>query len=129
MKQKTAFKVLFFIYLAGVLFLCFGRFDNAPSVPSVLGIQVDKILHFLLFFPFPILAFLAFDKHTETVATSLIFTGISLAGGILLALATEFGQALTSWRSGDIWDFLADVTGLIVGSILVLYIDIRKQRR
>ena len=53
-KQKIAFRILFFLYIAAVLYLCFGRFDNAPSIElNLWGIPTDKIVHFLMFFPFP----------------------------------------------------------------------------
>ena len=127
---KILFRVLFFVYLAMVLLLCFGKFNSAPSVPlKLLGIPTDKLVHFCMFFPFPILAFLAFDRFTETVSRTLIFTGITLVAGILLALFTEWGQAsLTSYRSGDLWDLLADILALILSSLLVIFLDIRKQK-
>lgn len=129
--QKIAFRILFFLYLAGVLVLCFGRFENTPSVDiSFFGIPTDKIAHFLMFFPFPILAFLAFDKYTETVKSTLLFTGATLAVGLLVAVATEWGQAnFTDYRSGDPLDLLADTLSLLMSSVLVAVVDIRKQRR
>ena len=101
--NKIAFQIIFWLYVAGVLFLCFGHFDNTPSIPtSFLGIPTDKIAHFTMFFPFPILAFFAFDRFTETVKSTLLFVGITFIVGLLLAFATEWGQAhLTEYRSGD----------------------------
>ena len=131
MKQKLVFQILFFLYLAAVLVLCFGHFNNTPSVPmTLLGIPTDKIVHFGMFLPFPILAFLAFDKYTETVKSTLLFVGVTFLIGLLLALGTEWGQAhLTDYRTGDPMDLLADVTALILSSLLVIYWDIRKQKR
>ena len=130
-RQKTIFQLSFAVYLAAVLFLCFGHFDNTPSVPlSFLGIPTDKIVHFCMFFPFPILAFLAFDKYTETPWSSVLFTGITWVVGLLLAAGTEWGQAeLTDYRSGDLWDLVADVIAITLSSLLVLYWDIHKQKR
>ena len=129
--QKILFQVLFLLYLAGVLFLCFGRFDNAPSVEwSFLGIPSDKLVHFCMFFPFPILAFLAFDQYTDTVPKTLAFVGITLVVGVLLAIGTEWGQAhLTDYRSGDPKDLAADATALVLSSLLVTWWDIRKQKK
>jgi VanZ family protein len=114
-----------------VLYLCFGRFDNAPSVEwSLFGIPTDKLVHFCMFFPFPILAFLAFDRYTETARQTLTFVGITLAVGLLLAVGTEWGQAhFTDYRSADPWDFVADTSALVVSSILVSIWDIRKQKK
>ena len=129
--NKIAFQILFWLYVAGVLFLCFGRFDNTPDVPtSFLGIPTDKIAHFVMFFPFPILAFLAFDQFTETVKSTLLFTGVTFIVGVLLAFGTEWGQAhLTEYRSGDPLDLRADVLALFLSSVLVAVVDIAKQRK
>ena len=128
---KIAFQILFWLYVAGVLFLCFGHFDNTPDVPmSFLGIPTDKLVHFAMFFPFPILAFLAFDQFTETVKSTLLFTGVTFIVGLLLAFGTEWGQAhLTEYRSGEPLDLAADVLALFLSSILVAIIDISKQRK
>lgn len=129
--QKIAFRVLFFLYLAAVLVLCFAHFDSTPSVPlELLGIPTDKIVHFCMFLPFPFLAFLAFDKYTESVRSTLVFAGITFAAGFLLAVGTEWGQAhLTEYRSGDSRDLLADVLALALGTLCIIFWDIRKQKK
>jgi hypothetical protein len=129
--QKIAFQVIFFLYVAGVLFLCFGHFEQTPSIEwSLFGIPNDKVVHFCMFFPFPILAFLAFDRYTESVRSTLLFSGITLLVGILLAAGTEWGQAhLTDYRSGDPMDLLADGLALVLSTLLVIFLDIRKQKK
>jgi hypothetical protein len=129
--QKIAFQVIFFLYVAGVLFLCFGHFEQTPSIEwSLFGIPSDKVVHFCMFFPFPILAFLAFDRYTESVRSTLLFSGITLLVGLLLAGGTEWGQAhLTDYRSGDPMDLLADGLALVLSTLLVIYLDIRKQKK
>ena len=130
-KQKIAFRILFFLYIAGVLYLCFGRFDNAPSIElNLWGIPTDKVVHFGMFFPFPILAFLAFDQYTETVPQTLLFVGVTFLIGLIVAVGTEWGQAsLTDYRSGDPLNFLADTLGLFLSSVLTTVWDIRKQKK
>lgn len=130
-KKKLILRVLFFIYLAAVLYLCFGKFENTPNVPwSILGIPSDKLVHFCMFFPFPILAFLAFDKYTETPKTTFLFSGITWVLGLLLALGTEWGQAhLTTWRSGDPLDLTADALSITLSTVLVIIWDLSKQKK
>lgn len=130
-RQNITFRILFFLYLAGVLYLCFGHFENTPSIElHFLGIPTDKLVHFGMFFPFPILAFLAFDQFTETVPQTLLFVGVTFAIGLLVAVGTEWGQAtLTDYRSGDPWDFLADTVGLTLSSVIAAWWDIRKQKK
>ena len=129
--QKILFRILFLLYVAGVLFLCFGHFENAPSVEwNLLGIPSDKLVHFCMFFPFPILAFLAFDRFTESVRSTLLFSGVTFLVGCLLALGTEWGQAhLTDYRSGDRLDLLFDVIALSLSTPIVIIWDIRKQHK
>ncbi len=131
LRHRIAFQVLFFIYVAMVLYLCFGHFENIHSVPrTILGFPSDKVVHFCMFFPFPILAFLAFDQLTETVPQTLCFAGITLVVGLLLALGTEWGQArLTHYRMGDRQDFLADSLALLLSTAIVIFWDIRKQKK
>lgn len=129
--QKILFQVIFYLYVAAVLFLCFAHFEQTPSIEwSLFGIPSDKVVHFCMFFPFPILAFLAFDRYTETVSSTLLFSGVTLLVGILLAGGTEWGQAhLTDYRSGDPLDLLADGLALVLSTLLVIFLDIRKQKK
>ena len=131
MSKKLITRILFFLYLAAVLFLCFGRFENTPDVPwSFLGIPSDKLVHFCMFFPFPILAFLAFDKYTGTPRATFLYSGLTWVLGMLLALGTEWGQAhLTTWRSGDPLDLAADALALTLGTVLVILWDLSKQKK
>ncbi len=128
---KRIFQLGFIVYLLAVLYLCFGKFENTPDLPwSFLGIPSDKLVHFCMFFPFPILAFLAFDRFTDTPKSTFLFSGITWVLGLLLAVATEWGQAhLTDYRSGDPWDLLADVLAITLSTILVIFWDLSKQKR
>jgi VanZ family protein len=128
---KKVFQCGFVIYLLAVLFLCFGKFENTPDVPwSLLGIPSDKLVHFCMFFPFPILAFLAFDRFTETPKSTFLFSGITWVLGMGLAFATEWGQAhLTDYRSGDPWDLLADGLAITLSTIVVIIWDLSKQKK
>ena len=130
-RLKILFQIAFGVYVVAVLMLCFGHFDNTPSLPTTfLGIPTDKVAHFCMFLPFPILAFLAFDKYTETPNSTLLFSSLTFVLGALLALGTEWGQAhLTNYRSGEPWDLAADLLALLLGTLVIIYWDIRKQRK
>ncbi len=129
--RRLIARILFFLYLAAVLVLCFGQFKDAPSIPwTLLGIPSDKLVHFCMFFPFPILAFLAFDKYTETPRSTFLFSGITFLVGVALAFGTEWGQAhLTTYRSGDPLDWLADISALFISTLIVIIWDLLKQRK
>ena len=130
-RQRLLARILFVLYLAAVAYLCFGRFDDMPDVEKyIFGIPTDKAVHFLMFFPFPILAFLAFDRYTEKFWSTVLWTLGTFAAGALLAAGTEYGQArLTTWRSGDPLDLRADLIALGISSLLVFCIDLWKQHR
>ena len=129
--RKLILRILFFVYIAVVLFLCFGQFNSTPDVPrSFLGLPIDKAVHFFMFFPFPILAFLAFDKYTETPKSTFLFSGSTWVLGLLLAFGTEWGQAhLTTYRSGDPLDLLADALSITLSTVLVIIWDLSKQKK
>ena len=129
--RRLIARILFFLYIVAVLVLCFGQFKDAPSVPwTLLGIPSDKLVHFCMFFPFPILAFLAFDKYTETPRSTFLFSGITFLVGVALAFGTEWGQAhLTTYRSGDPLDWLADISALFISTLIVIIWDLLKQRK
>ena len=56
-KQLTYARIAFAAYIVAVLVLCFAKFPSTDDVPTELwGIPMDKIVHFLMFFPLPLLA-------------------------------------------------------------------------
>ena len=123
-------QIVFWLYIAAVLYLCFGKFDDLSSVPrSIWGIPTDKVVHFCMFFPFPILAFFAFDPFTDTVRQSLLSCGLTFVIGVLVAAGTEFGQSFLPYRSGDHRDLVADCTALLISTVIVFVIDTIKQRK
>ena len=127
-KLKIVFRVAFYLYLVAIAVLCFGKFSNMPAVTeTILGIPTDKVVHFAMFLPFPILAFLAYDKFTGTVRSVLLFALVTFLAGCLIAAGTEIGQAcLTEYRSGDPGDFVADLLALLTGSVIATWIDLRQ---
>ena len=131
MKRKFSilFKVLFVLYVITVLALCFMPMDDVSRFPRfILGFPIDKVVHFLMFFPFPLLAFLAFDPYTDTVPSTLAFAGVTLVVGLLLAVGTEWGQdILTDYRNGDPMDLVADCIALFGSTVIVIIWDILKQ--
>lgn len=128
--RRGIWTILFFIYIAAVLWCCFGNFNDVPKPPiSLFGIPMDKLVHFILFFPFPLLGWLAFDRFTIKPWQTVLFVTVTFFAGCLLAAATEAGQSLTSYRTGDIKDFAADAVSLAISSVIVLFIDLYKQKK
>lgn len=114
-KHQSIAVGIFCIYLASVLFLCFGRFQGNDDIPKlILGIPTDKIVHFLLFLPFPVLMTAAFtgSKPWKTLCFAIM-------AAIASALAIELLQGIvTDYRSTEILDLAANLCGIIAGSLI-----------
>ena len=129
-RQLQWARILFGLYLVAVAVLCFGKFDSTQDVPKDLwGIPTDKIVHFLMFFPFPILACLASGGYRGERWQATFRTVIAFLAGCAFAAATEWVQTWLSYRSGDPVDFGADALALLLSSAIVLIIVLAKHRK
>ena len=129
-RQLTWARILFGLYLVAVAVLCFGKFDSAQDVPKALwGIPMDKIVHFLMFFPFPILGCLALGGHPGKPGKAVLRTGFAFLAGCAFAAGTEWVQAHLPYRSGDPADFGADALALLLSSTLVLILVLAKHSK
>ena len=129
-RQLLRARILFGLYLAAVAVLCFGKFDSSQDVPMDLwGIPTDKIVHFLMFFPFPPLACLASGGYRGERWQATFRTVIAFLAGCAFAAATEWVQTWLSYRSGDPVDFGADALAILLSSIIVLFIVLAKHRK
>lgn len=118
-------RILFFLYLAVVAFLCFMHTDKMPEMQkTLLGIPMDKIAHFLMFLPFPILTYLAYDHVTNKFWHAFFFALGTFVIGSLIAYGTEFIQGRLPYRTMDIADFKADAIAILLSSIFVFIIDV-----
>ncbi len=117
-KAGFIFPTLFVLYVAAVLFCCFGHFESLPDAGrSFLGIPADKAAHFLMFLPWAALFCLAFPgKEKNGLAGTL---AVIFLLGFVFAASTEAGQYFTTYREGDLKDLLADTLGLLAGSLAV----------
>ena len=129
-RQLLWARILFGLYLVAVAVLCFAHFPESEDVPAELwGIPMDKIVHFLMFFPFPLLAFLAFDRYPGKRGWSILWASVALLAGCAYAGFTELVQSRLPYRSGDPADFRADATALVLSSVLVVLILLVKKRK
>lgn len=122
------FKFLLLVYCAAVAYLCFGRFDDLPQVTRyIFGIPTDKLVHFCMFLPFPVLVFLAIDRFTTKPWHSLLMMCGTFILGCISAAGTEIGQSFLAYRTCDPKDFMSDMIALAISSLTVFIIDILKQ--
>lgn len=118
---KIISRLLLLAYIGLLLYLCFGHFNKVPEIARkfhFFGIEQDKLVHFVMFFPFPILCYYAFGKTFKTFGGALAFTLIIFLLGCCLGAATEIGQGMTTYRSADPKDFFADGLSLAISSVI-----------
>ena len=122
-------RILFLLYLAGIAFLCFMHVDKLPDVQKfIFGIPTDKVVHFGMFLPFPILAYLAYDHLTNKLWSAILFALITLVVGLSIAYATEYVQGMLPYRSMEMADFKADALAISISCVLVFIIDVTHLR-
>lgn len=116
------------VYFAAVLLLCLIRPESLPEAGLDLwGIPLDKIAHFLMFFPYPVIAYIAFKPESKRKWIHLLILFAVFTAGLFLAIGTEKLQGLSEYRSYEITDFYADVFGMECSAFLTfLYIIFKK---
>lgn len=107
-------------WAAVISYLCLIRISELPEIKIL---YVDKILHAFFYFIFSILWFYALRfnsrKQNRTQLLIKVFL-LSLLFGIAIELFQTF---LTTYRSGDIIDVLANTSGTLLAFLLITTID------
>jgi len=126
MTTKTIIsRLLLLMYLGAIAFICFMSAENIPSVQKeILGLPTDKVVHFCMFLPFPLLAYMAWDHRTDKVWGPFVSAGVIVVLGALIASLTEYVQKFLPTRSMDLHDFKADMLAILISTALVFIIDI-----
>ena len=118
-------RVLFVLYLGAVAALCFLSSENLPDIQrTIWGIPTDKLAHFAMFLPFPILFYLAWDHRSAKALGAITFALLNMAAGALVAAITEWVQKYLPTRSMDLHDFGSDLLALGIATALVFIIDV-----
>lgn len=129
-RQLKYARIAFVVYLVALAVLCFGKFPQSQDAPMELfGIPFDKIVHFLMFLPFPLLAYLAYDRYKGRSWSSVLWASAAFLVGCAVAAFTELVQSRLPWRSGDPADFRADALAVGVGSLIVLFFVFVKPKK
>ena len=121
-KIKHIYIILFCFYLIAVALLCFLRPSSLPEmdIRTFLGLPIDKVLHFVMFLPYPVLAGMSFMNRENALLRNIITLMILVILGIGMAYGTEIIQAQTGYRAYEIADFHADISGIAAGSAIAL---------
>lgn len=113
--------ILLIIYIASVLFLSLYSFENTQvDLPKYfLGIPIDKIIHFIMYLPLPVLIWsvlVDFYPSLYNKSTALI---ISLFASIFISTSTEILQNTTEFRQFEYLDLIANYLGVIIGLLSI----------
>ena len=129
-KRNVIWFILLLVYLGVLAWCCFGNFDDIPQPrKEFFGIAFDKIVHFIMFLPFPFLCFLAFNCIEAKPWKAMLGIVAIFLAGCLIAAGTEIGQSYTAHRVGDPKDFMADFLSLAVSSLAMTVFYLVKRLR
>lgn len=113
---------LFCLYIVAVGVICFMKGEQIPDMTDYLfGIPIDKVVHFLMFLPFTILAFLSIVNEDKSIGRYIFLLMLCFISGAIIAYGTERIQGMLGYRSFDINDLYADIAGLTSGALLTLF--------
>lgn len=122
-------RILLVLYIIAVCLLCFASSSSLPTVQTrIFGIPSDKLIHFLMFAPYPILSYLSFDHPSHKPWKSVGFVVLCFITGSAIAIMTEVVQYYIPSRTMDMADFYADALALGIFSALVLAIDLTRKK-
>lgn len=115
------------LWIIGILVAMSIPVPNVGTVDPSLGL--DKFIHAFLFAGLGVLSVRALrSRYGDTPGRTLgRRVAVTMVGGVIFAAATEVYQhVLLPGRSGDPYDFIADVVGLVAA--MVVYVLVRRTR-
>ena len=118
--------LLFLAYVACLAWLCFGNFEPDPKIPrTLLGIPIDKCVHFLMFLPFPVLGTLAFRERSwwRTLCW------MTLAANLIATLFETFQTRINPERCTDPADLNANLLGITTGLLIMALIGLISKKK
>lgn len=89
--------------VVGVCVICLVPLDGLPPLPD----NSDKVEHLLTYFVLAACAVQLFEGRRALL--------ISALGLVALGIGIEFAQGMTTYRSADPWDALANSIGVLLG--------------
>lgn len=118
MFRKPLLPALLWTIIIGVLTLVPGNY--IPKVSSFLDwLSPDKLIHLLLFGIYTFFLSESFSRQVKSRMTSRYPMIFSLGTGMVFAFFTEMMQAyVIPGRNGNVYDFLADTLGCLLGLII-----------
>ncbi len=103
-----------------IMYLSLANAKTFNNVPFINIPYFDKVIHFCMFFGLTAVLFFENRKSLKSTGSLLLVAFISFLYGVLMEILQT---TLTLTRTGDVFDALADLTGVI--TLLLLWIWIK----
>ena len=128
--SKTVVRIgwitVFLLYFAAVVWLYFATIETDPQLPSTfLGIPLDKVAHFLMFLPFPVLGTIAFREQAWW--RTLCWT--TLAANFCAFLFESQQHRINPYRYTQSSDLNANLLGITVGLLIMVLIGLITKKK
>ena len=108
------------IIICIILFLTFYK-SNGEELPKMFP-HFDKFAHFMMYFGFCIVLWFEYYRSHPNIVRNRLFWG-AIIGPTLFSGALEIAQAMmTTYRSGDIFDFIFNIAGVISAALAAVFI-------
>ena len=123
---RTGWIAVFLLYIAALAWLCFGNFKPDENIPRfILGIPIDKCVHFTMFLPFPILGTIAFRKNSwwRTLCWS------TLAANFIAIVFESQQTRINPTRFTDAADLNANLAGIALGMLIMALVGLISKKK
>lgn len=128
LKRRHMAILLFAFYLAAVAYLCFLKPGSIPVLQQfIFGIPTDKVIHFIMFLPYPVLAYISFRPDRKGILTHMLTFIAIIAVGAAMAMGVERLQ-IAAGRNYDIKDFYANIVGMAAGAVTTIILILARHR-
>lgn len=116
MPKSGSYTLLFISWTVFIILASFFSFEgvalNSPDIP-----HLDKFVHFVFYFGFAVLAGLACrEQRIMAVSRTNEYLKVFLAALLFGTFIEVLQLTLTTWRSGDILDVVANSAGALAGT-------------
>jgi len=99
----------------GVIFLL----SHQPTLPIPLTFpHQDKFVHATAY---GVMAFLSWRAFSNLIQTRLLLVGVTVMFCSAYGVSDEFHQSFIEGREADVWDWVADTTGALMMSFVLLW--------
>ncbi|APA00927.1 VanZ family protein [Flavobacterium commune] len=106
-------------WTANILYLCLIRISELPEIKIS---YIDKYIHAFFYFVFSLLWFYALQFYFKKVSRKKLFVVVVLMAFVFGIAIELFQTFLTTSRSGDVIDVVANTAGSLLAILLIRFL-------